>query len=417
MSKSYRAVNGMHDILPATIAKWSKAESVARAIFSRFGFAEIRTPIVEHAELFVRSVGEATAVVEKEMYTFDDQGDNRLALRPEGTASVLRAYVESGAYSEPMTKYFTMGPMFRRERPQKGRYRQFHQISVEAIGSDHPALDAELMAMTAMFFKELGIDGITLEINTVGDKASREKYIQTLMAFLSKHESSLCNECRRRMIKNPMRVLDCKNPTCGAIYQSAPLIIDYLSDESRAHYEKVKGHLRDLSVPFVENHRIVRGLDYYVGTAFEFTTDQLGSQSAVAAGGRYNGLVKTLGGPDLPGVGFAIGLERCILLMPDDIPSSVEPVIFFAMMGEAAQSAMLPLLHKARQSDLVVEWDYEGRSLKSQMRRADKLQARWVVIVGENEIEKRMATIRDMKTKEQVDVPFETVVTTLKGYL
>lgn len=402
MATKYQSVNGMHDTLPADMPKWRFVEQAAISLFENFGFSEIRTPIVEHTELFVRSVGEKNQVVEKEMYSFEDQGEKRLSLRPEATACVVRAYIEASLYNDqPLAKLYTIGPMFRRERPQKGRYRQFHQISVEVIGSDNPAMDAELMAMCDSYFKKIGITHLRLEINSVGRGKSRENYLLLLTAFLGKQSASLCTECQSRMIKNPMRVLDCKNPDCQKVYEAAPFMADHLSLEDAAHYARVKEHLDLLGIDYVENKKIVRGLDYYVNTAFEFVSDQLGTQGAVAAGGRYDGLVKSLGGPDLPGIGFAIGLDRVVLLANDSVLTRSSPPVFFALLGDESRRKFIPLIHKLRLMGAFLEWDNDNRSLKSQMRRADKLNARWVIIAGEEELKKGVVVLREMRSKEQ----------------
>ncbi len=393
--------------MPADIQGWHKLEKTALVVFGAYGYEEVRTPIAEKTELFVRGIGSGTAVVEKEMYSFTDVSGDNISLRPEGTASVIRAYIESGAYQQdPIAKYIYLGPMFRRERPQKGRYRQFHQIGVEAVGISDPSIDAEQIAMGGHFFRKLGIKEFTSEINSLGCKECRPEYNKIFTEFLKKRHIHLCGDCQRRIEKNPLRAFDCKNPQCQEAMEGAPLIGSYLCRECEAHFVAVQRHLNLLGEKFVVNHKIVRGLDYYMRTAFEFTTDKLGAQNAIAAGGRYDGLVKELGGPDVPGVGFAIGMERVLLLMEvfGALKKEVGDLIFFAALGAGARDRLIPVINTLRQDGVKVELDYEGHSLKSQMRRADKLAAHTVVIVGEDELKKNVAVVRNMRTKEQEEV-------------
>ncbi len=401
-----RAVKGMVDIMPETAKLWQEVENAAARVFSSYGYGEIRTPIVERLELFRRGVGEETSVVQKEMYSFVDQGKESLALRPEGTASVVRAYIETGAcVSDPVSRYYYIGPMFRRERPQKGRQRQFYQIGCELLGVDNPTADAEVIAMTAHFFEEVGVSGLTTEINSIGCSECRPKFNAALIEHLRTHESELCDDCTRRLDKNPMRILDCKSKSCHTAVASAPSFPDYWCESCTDHFSKLCEALNIMDVEYVKNYRIVRGLDYYNRTAFEITTNDLGAQNAVAAGGRYDGLVKDLGGPEVAGIGFALGMERLILLLqakgrdvkPDD-------TIFFAVMGDDARNAVLPVIQKLRTKGVRVEWDYGAKSLKAQMRRANKLDAKSVVIIGDDEMAKEIAVVRDMKSKEQSEI-------------
>lgn len=410
----YTAVKGMSDILPPNTLRWQALESAARKTFASYGFSEIRTPIVEKTELFTRSVGETTAIVEKEMYSFVDQGDEHLTLRPEGTASVVRAFVESGMASQtPQSKLYYMGPMFRRERPQKGRYRQFHQLGVEVFGTSAPASDAEVMAMLwDLLDRQLHLPDLTLEVNSIGCTGCRGGYLNALNDYLKERADKLCGDCQRRLVKNPMRVLDCKNEKCQAILHDAPLVEQYWCEGCGSHFADVQSMLKQLSVPYTINHRIVRGLDYYMRTAFEVTTTRLGSQSAVAAGGRYDGLVRQLGGPDVAGVGFAIGEERLLLMLEDAgtliVPEQLQ--VGVVMLGQPAREALLPLIQKMRHEGLNVQWDYEDRSLKAQLRHADKNGAQMVVIAGDDEIKNRAVIVKTMATSEQTIVPLDSLV-------
>ena len=396
----------MVDIMPETAKLWHKVEAAAQRIFGTYGYGEIRTPIVERLELFRRGVGENTSVVQKEMYSFVDQGNESLALRPEGTASVVRAYIDTGAYvSNPVARYYYSGPMFRRERPQKGRQRQFHQIGCELLGVDNPVADAEVIAMAAHFFEEVGISGLTTEINSIGCSDCRPNFNSALITYLEGCKSDLCDDCIKRLNKNPMRILDCKYESCQKAVESAPRFPDYWCETCNDHFIALCEALDVMGVEYTKNDRIVRGLDYYNRTAFEITTRDLGAQNAVAAGGRYDGLVKDLGGPDIPGIGFALGVERLILLLKaSDGDKSTNEIIFFAAMGDNAKNVVLPIIQALRRDGVRVEWDYAAKSLKAQMRRADKLGAASVAIIGDDEISKGIAVIRDMSSKEQVEV-------------
>lgn len=405
-SPRYTTIKGMSDIVPPESLLWDHIESCAKDVFATFGCQEIRTPVVEKTELFVRSIGEATSVVEKEMYSFLDRNEDSLSLRPEGTASVVRAYIEHHGMEEKSAKFFYMGPMFRYERPQKGRKRQFHQIGVEVIGAVNPASDAEVMAMFSHFMNKLGIDDYSLEINSIGCPNCRPGYHEMFMKFLSKRSAVLCADCLRRIEKNPLRAFDCKNESCREAMKPAPEIGTHLCDDCKTHFAGVQKHLKALKVPFVVNHRIVRGLDYYVRTAFEFTSDKLGAQNAICAGGRYDGLVRAMGGPEVAGVGFSIGVERIILLMETlgKVPKFDRELVFFALLGEKPVEKILPMINTLRLDGVNCEWDYESRSLKAQMRYAGKLQAHTVVIVGEDEISKGTAVVRNMHTGEQSEI-------------
>jgi histidyl-tRNA synthetase len=413
------SIKGFADILPEEVGAWQRVEAAARRIFDAYHFAEIRIPIVEKTDLFSRSIGETTDIVEKEMYTFEDRDSRsneatdatKLTLRPEGTAGVVRAYVEAEMYKvEPVRKLYYMGPMFRRERPQKGRMRQFHQIGAEALGRSDPFIDAEILLLLNDFFGAVGLTELTLQINSLGDSECRPQYREKLLAFLKAREESLCANCRRRIDRNPLRALDCKEPGCIAATQDAPSILDSLCVNCREHFATVQRLLRETNVEYTLNPRMVRGLDYYCRTTFEWTTAQLGSQSAVAAGGRYDGLVEQLGGPAIPGVGFAIGVERLTMLlkMQESAPAA-GPALYIVWVGEKARDWAFPLVHRLRKKNIAVELEGEARSLKSQMRRADKFKASSVLIVGEDELAKGKAVLRDMASKRQDEISLDRI--------
>jgi histidyl-tRNA synthetase len=407
-------IKGFADILPGEVELWHEVEAKTRQVFRAYNFAEIRIPILEKTELFSRSIGETTDIVEKEMYTFEDRdgggadgsAGTRLTLRPEGTAGVVRAYVEAELYKvEPVRKLYYMGPMFRRERPQKGRMRQFHQIGAEALGRSDPFIDAEVLLLLNDLFVALDLREPALQINSLGCSDCRPQYRQKLLAFLRQREDSLCANCRRRIERNPLRALDCKEPGCIRATQDAPSIIDSLCDACRAHFGTVQHLLDQTQVRFAINPRMVRGLDYYCRTTFEWTTTQLGSQSAVAAGGRYDGLVEQLGGPAIPGVGFAMGVERLTMLLRlEKAVGSRGPDIYIVWLGDKARDWAFSTMHRLRRDGHTVEMEGEARSMKSQMRRADKVKAAQVLIVGDDELTKNVAALRDMATKQQRDI-------------
>lgn len=407
------AIKGMSDILPPESFVWETVEAKARALFRTYGFQEIRTPIVESKNLFVRSVGQTSAIVEKEMYDFEDKKGLALALRPEGTAPVVRAYIEASLHAkDPIAKLCYFGPMFRYEAPQKGRARQFYQIGVELIGAEAPLADAEILIMLDHFFDGLGIKDRRLEINSLGCKGCRPQYLEAIEGFLKGKIKNFCDDCQRRAKKNPLRVLDCKNATCRELSEGIPLVNDFWCEPCHQHYREVRGLLIAGRVAFKENPRIVRGLDYYCRTAFEILSDGLGAQDALAAGGRYDGLVKDLGGPDIPGVGFAIGMERLMLLLgegPRTTDHGLQTTVYFSLLGSEAQQKALSVIHELRAKGVCVECGYGG-SLKSQLRRADKLGATYVVIVGEEEIKRNVAVLKDMKAGQQQEILFGRLV-------
>jgi histidyl-tRNA synthetase len=403
---SITGIKGMNDILPGEVETWQFLEETARRIFRNYGFSEIRTPAVEKTDLFCRSIGETTDIVEKEMYTFKDKSENSITLRPEGTASVMRAFIEHKMYAQdPVAKIYYFGPMFRYERPQKGRYRQFHQIGVEAIGVDDPRIDAQILAMLSNYLEAVGIGDVELQLNSLGCPECRPAFREELLSFLQQRLESLCEDCRRRYAANPLRTLDCKVPGCREATAGAPAMMDSLCPGCDAHFNRVQGHLRELGTPFALNPRMVRGLDYYTKTTFEVVTSNLGSQNAVAAGGRYDGLIRSLGGPDLPGIGFAMGVERLVLLKSQERIVPARPDFFFAAIGEEAGRRVFGLMCALQKRGVQAETDFEGKSLKSQMRRAGKMQARFTVIVGEDELARGIAVVRDMDNAIQREIP------------
>jgi len=410
-----QAIRGMNDILPNEIAWWQRVEQTARMVMEDFGYYEIRTPVLEKLELFARSIGESTDIVEKEMYAFADRKGDLVSLRPEATASIVRALIQHNLHADPLVrKFYAIGPMFRHERPQKGRYRQFHQIDVEAFGVDDPMLDAEVIYMLRLFLERLGLAGVVLHLNSLGCPSCRSSYRILLQSYLADHAETLCPDCERRRHTNPLRVFDCKVERCQSVLGDAPILGDSICEECASHFARVKSYLSQLQTPFLVNPRMVRGLDYYMRTTFEVITDQLGAQSAIGGGGRYNGLVKDLGGPDIPGIGFAIGMERLILLLQQNQQvGTPSPRIFVAALGEASRTRGFLLLQELRKEGLAADMEYEGRSLKSQMRRADKLAAQHVVIIGENELSRGEAQIRDMINKTQNVLSLDRIVPTL----
>ncbi|RJE91422.1 histidine--tRNA ligase [Paenibacillus sp. 1011MAR3C5] len=394
---------GTQDILPGAVERWQYVEGKARDICRRFNFREIRTPLFESTELFQRGVGETTDIVEKEMYTFIDRGERSLTLRPEGTAGVVRSYVENKLFGDPdVSKLYYIGPMFRYERAQAGRYRQFHQFGIEAIGAVDPALDAEVIALGYTFYTEVGLKGVRVEINSVGTPAVRAAFRERLLAFLNPKRELLCKDCQSRMDRNPLRVLDCK--VDQAHFEGAPSILDSLDEECSAHFEKVKQCLTDMSIPYEINHRLVRGLDYYTHTAFEYKAEGIGAIDTIGGGGRYNGLVSDIGGPEQPGVGLGLGLERTILLLEHqqtELPNLHEIDVYIVALGDAADREATRLVYQLRQQGVHAERDYQGRKMKAQLKSADRLGARFTAILGDDELERGEIALKDMAKGEQ----------------
>lgn len=416
--KKIQKVKGTEDILPKDIEKWYYIENTFKNICRNYGFSEIRTPMFEQNELFIRGVGETTDIVQKEMFNLEQRKiteqtkDEYLTLKPEGTAPVVRSFIENSLYSGSQpTKLFYDTPCFRYEKPQKGRLRQFHQLGIEVFSSENAYTDAEVISLAHQFFNELKIgDKIELRINSVGTIDSRKKYAEKLQGFYKENYSKLCSNCQERYHKNPMRILDCKEESCKEISIGVPLIIDNLDLESQKHFEDLKKYLNTMGIPFVVDPFIVRGLDYYVKTAFEFTSDYIGSQSTVCGGGRYDGLVEQLSGPKTPGIGFALGKERLILLMEAAGVEFPEPEpfdLFFLSLGEEASEVGIRLVSELRKNGLSCEIDSLNRSMKAQMKFANKLNSRYVAILGADELENKELILRNMQDSSQTTIALD----------
>jgi histidyl-tRNA synthetase len=417
MTEKIQAITGMNDILGDEAKLWQKLERVSRGILSDYGYDEIRTPILEATGLFARGIGEGTQVVQKEMYTFEDKGGDSVTMRPEGTAGVVRAYVEHALQAqEEITKLYYMGPMFRYERPQKGRLRQFHQIGCEVFGLDSPIADAETVIIVDRIAKGVGVTDFELFINTLGTTEEREPYLAKLVGHFEGLAGALCPDCQGRLAKNPLRVFDCKNPKCGEIAKEAPLLVDSLGADSRRHFDVFQDSLARANVAFKVNPRIVRGLDYYEKSTFEFVSSRLGSQSAFAGGGRYNKLVEELGGKPSPGVGFGLGCERLVLLMqglPEEAKTSSG--VYFVAFNDAALMKARELLQVARDAGIRAEAGFEAKSFKSQMRRADKGGFKFAAILGDDELTKGAVALKNLTDHSQRDVEFEELVAAVRG--
>ena len=401
----YKTLKGLQDILPPEISAWHHIENRARNIFERYGYREIRLPIMESTDIFIRSIGETSDIVEKEMYTFQDKGGRSVTLRPEGTASFVRAYVEHHLYNNPSPqKFYYMGPMFRYERPQAFRYRQFYQIGAEAMGIMDPALDAEILSMLSQILKSIGLEGLNFEITSIGCKQCRPDYKEALKKFLVGKLDSFCGDCQRRYDANPLRILDCKVPACREAREGAPPVLDFLCPECETHFDSLKKHLDVLQVPHTINPTLVRGLDYYTKTAFEVSSENLGSQSAVAAGGRYDGMVQEFGGPPTPGIGFAMGMERIIPLIKDAAAFFDGPDLFICPLGDRAVAKSLVVAEQLRRNGLCIEVNFDTASVRSQMRKANRINAKRVIVVGDNELESNVVTVKNMADKSETTV-------------
>ena len=405
-------IRGFTDILTGEVELWQAVEKVARGLLEEFGYKEIRLPIMERTELFARSIGDDTDIVEKEMYTFADRKGELITLRPEATASITRAYIQHRLYAkDPVQKFYTIGPMFRRERPQKGRYRQFYQINAEIFGVQSGLADVQLIFLLITLFKRLKVADVRAHINSLGCPTCRPKFKAALSEYLGSVSDQLCANCIRRKDRNPLRVLDCKVPDCRAAMANAPAIIDYLDSECKADFDEVQQMLQKLGIPFVVDKNLVRGLDYYARTTFEIQTESLGAQNAVAGGGRYDGLVSELGGPDIPATGFAIGFDRLAELTglkADQLYR--KPDIFVAALGEKSRLQAFEWVCALGEKGINAELDFGTKGLKSQMKRADRLAAGHVLIVGDDELKKGEAILRNMKTKDQVSISFDDLV-------
>ena len=419
---SIQIPRGTQDILPGEVEKWQLIESKARELCEKFQYKEIRTPIFEHTELFTRSVGETTDVVQKEMYTFEDRGGRSVTLRPEGTASSVRSFVENKMYGDPNqpVKLYYMGPMFRYERPQAGRFRQFVQFGVEALGSKDPAIDAEVIALAMSIYQSLGLNKLKLVINSLGDKESRLAHRSALIQHFQPRIGEFCHDCQNRLEKNPIRILDCKKDRDHELMASAPSIIDYLNEESKAYFEKVQQYLTDLDIQFVVDPNLVRGLDYYNHTAFEIMSDAegFGAITTLCGGGRYNGFTQEIGGPETPGIGFAFSIERFIAALEAekvDLPIKNELDCYFVSLGEEAQDYTVKLLQSLRLAGFSAERDYLDRKLKAQMKAADRLNAKFVAILGEDELKANKINVKIMESGEQRELNLENFITEFKA--
>lgn len=407
--KLIKAARGTKDIFGEDAVKYTYISKTAQEIFESYGYTFIKTPIFEETDLFKRGIGEGTDVVEKEMYTFKDRGDRSLTLRPENTASVVRSYLENAIYGkEDVTKYYYNGSMFRYERPQAGRQREFNQIGVEVLGESSPILDAEVIAMSYSLLEKLGITDLEVHINSVGTNASRTKYREMLLNFLEPMKEELCEDCRMRMEKNPLRVLDCKVDKCKKLTKDAPSIIDSLNEEERAHYETVKKYLDIFGVKYVEDSRLVRGLDYYSSTVYEIVTNKLGAQGTVLGGGRYDNLLKQLGDKDIPAVGFAAGVERMMMLL-EDYPKN-NPDVYVAWLGENTQEFGLKIAKILRDNGIKTFVDFNSKGMKSHMKKADKLAVKYCIIVGEDEMNKDVVVLKDFSARTQEEMSLEKAI-------
>jgi histidyl-tRNA synthetase len=422
MSASVAAVRGMNDVLPAEVGAWQYLEQVARDLFHAYGYEELRVPVVEHTELFKRSIGEYTDIVEKEMYSFADSGGENLTLRPEATAGILRAAISNGLLRGPRLKLWSAGPMFRHERPQKGRYRQFHQIDLEALGFAGPDIDAELIALTARLWRRLGISRVRLQLNSLGTPVSRAAYREQLVSYFQQHHDALDEDSKRRLAGNPLRILDSKNPDMRALIAAAPLLTDYLDDESRAHFAALCASLDACGIAYELNPRLVRGLDYYSRTVFEWITDALGSQDAICSGGRYDGLIALLGGESTPGIGCALGMERVVELIRQTgvaLPVTAAHV-YVIVAGAPAEQAALSLAEQLRElpSGWRVQVNLGGGNFKTQFRRADKSGAALALILGDDELSRGMVAVKPLRQEGgQSDCPLAEAAAHVDGLL
>ncbi len=417
-----KAPRGTKDITPKDVYKWNYVENKFREVCALFGYEEIRTPIFEHTELFKRGVGETTDVVQKEMYTFEDKGNRSITLKPEGTAGAVRAFIENKMYADTQpTKLFYQTPCFRYERPQAGRQRQFHQFGIETLGSDKPSIDAEVIALAVQFFNEVGLNNLETCINSVGCPTCRANYNEILKAYLDTKSDVLCETCNERKEKNPMRVIDCKNPVCKENLVDIPYMIDHLCDECKDHFIKVQEYLTEMGINFKVDKTIVRGLDYYKKTAFEIISTDIGAQSTVCGGGRYDGLVEQLGGPKgVSGIGFALGVERLLLTLENnniEIPNPKATDIFIATIGENAKTKSFKILKDLRENHISADKDHLDRSLKAQFKYSDKINAKYTIVIGDDELANDEVKLKDMATSEQITIKLSEIVKELKNRL
>ncbi|MCR8745477.1 histidine--tRNA ligase [Romboutsia lituseburensis] len=417
-----KAPRGTKDITPKDAYKWNYVENKFREVCALFGYEEMRTPVFEHTELFKRSVGDTTDIVQKEMYSFTDKGERDITLKPEGTAGVVRAFIENKLHADTQpTKLFYITPCFRYERPQAGRQRQFHQFGIEALGSDKPSLDAEVIALAVQFFNEVGLKDLAVSVNSVGCPTCRAEYNAKLKEYLDAKSEVLCETCLERKDKNPMRVIDCKNPNCQENLKDVPFMIDHICDDCKDHFEKLQEYLKEMEINFVVDKTIVRGLDYYKKTAFEIISNDIGSQSTVCGGGRYDGLVEQLGGPKgVSGIGFAIGAERLLLTMENnniEIPNPKSTDIFIATIGEMAKVKSFKILKELRTNHISADADHLDRSMKAQFKYSDKINAKFTIVIGDDELANDSVTLKDMAASQQTTIKLSEIVEELKNRL
>lgn len=419
---SFQIPRGTQDILPGEVERWQYIENTAREICRLYQYKEIRTPIFEHTELFQRGVGESTDIVQKEMYTFQDRKGRSMTLRPEGTASTVRAFVEKKLYAQAIqpTKLYYIGPMFRYERPQTGRFRQFVQFGVEALGSNSPSMDAEVISLAMELYRAVGLKSLKLIINSLGDADSRKAHKEALIAHFEPRISEFCSDCQKRLQQNPLRILDCKVDRNHELMKTAPSIMDYLNDESRAYFEKVQQYLTDLNIEFEVDPNLVRGLDYYNHTAFEIMSDAegFGAITTLCGGGRYNGLVKDVGGPETPGIGFGLSIERLLAALDaEKVELPIEHAIdcYVVALGDKAKDRSVSLLYEMRKAGLTAEKDYEDKKMKAQFKAADRFQAKFVAVLGEDELEKNIISVKNMETGSQTEVALEELIAYIKA--
>lgn len=409
-----KAIKGTKDVLPKDVHKNQYIEATALDIASKFGYKEIRTPVFEHTELFQRGVGDTTDVVQKEMYTFDDKGGRSITLRPEVTAGAVRSYLENGLCNEALPqKVCYLTSCYRYEKPQAGRLREFHQFGVECFGSASPLADAEIIALAKSLFDTLGVKDLSLEINSIGCPTCRAEYHKALKEYFSSRKDELCDTCKSRLDRNPMRILDCKSPICHEIAEGAPVVIDYLCDECKEHFENVQKYLKAQNIEYTINPQIVRGLDYYTKTVFEFVSNSIGAQGTVCGGGRYDGLVEELGGQHTPSLGFAMGIERLMLLMEAqgcEFPEAEKPDLFIVALGEKATLKAVEIAKNMREEGFSALLDLNQRSVRAQMKYADKLGAKFNVVIGDNEVEAKTAKLKNMQTGEETEINLDTFV-------
>lgn len=409
-----KAIKGTKDVLPSESYKNQYIEATCLGVAENFGYKEMRTPVFEHTELFQRGVGDTTDVVQKEMYTFDDKGGRSITLRPEGTAGAARSFLENGLSNEALPqKICYLTSCYRYEKPQTGRLREFHQFGIECFGAASPLADAEMIALAKQIFDELGVKDLHLEINSIGCPKCRAEYHKALKEYFTSRIDELCDTCRDRLDRNPMRILDCKSPVCSEIAKDAPVVLDYLCDECREHFEKTKSYLDASNIKYIVNPQIVRGLDYYTKTVFEFVSDSIGSQGTVCGGGRYDGLIEELGGQHTPSLGFGMGLERLQLVMEAqgcEFPEPSRPDLFIVAMGDKATLKAIEIAKDMRDEGYSVVYDLNGRSLRAQMKYADKCNAKYNVVIGDNEVDTKTAILKDMATGEQSEISLETFV-------